>query len=199
MRTNREEFLISYLIPSLVRREVLASLLLDDRSWHPRELSRVLGLSNSAVALELKHLQIAGIANSRRSGNQSRYWANQESPVYKELRDLMVKTAGVADLLRVALAPFSQSNELVCAYIFGSFADARQRAGSDVDLMLVGRLSLESAVEALAQVEKRLSREVNPVIYWPEEYAAGLASGEGFIFEVHRGSKIMLIGSTDES
>lgn len=199
MRTKRTEFLISYLMPSRTRREVLCALLLDDRSWHPRELSRVLGLSNSAVALELKYLQLAGIASSRRSGNQSRYWANKDCPVYKELRELMVKTAGVADLLRAALRPLAEDSGLQKAYVFGSFANGSQRSGSDVDLMLVGQLSLEAVLAATDPVEKRLSREINPVIYSPEQYAAELASGKGFVAEVHRGPKIMLVGNTDES
>jgi predicted nucleotidyltransferase len=196
MRTNEPKQLLDYLMPSRVRREVLCSLLLDEREWHPRELARVLGLSNSAVALELQHLRTYGMATSRRIGNQSRYSVNTECPVYPELRSLMVKTAGVADRLRAALAPLASQIEF--AYIFGSFADSSQRSGSDVDVMVVGAVKLDEVLRALAPVERDLRREVNAAVYWPEDYRQQLMLGQGFIHQLHLGPKIMLAGLINE-
>lgn len=189
--------MLTYMIPSRVRREVLCSLLLDDRDWHPRELARILGLSNSAVALELTLLHRAGIASYRRVGNQSRYRADPDCPVYAELRGLLVKTAGVADRLRSALIPLAQAGQVDLAYIFGSFADGSQRGGSDVDVMVVGPAKVEAVLEALAPVEHALRREVNSVVYDYQQYKRELARGAGFIHVAHTGHRIMLIGAVD--
>jgi predicted nucleotidyltransferase len=183
-------------MPSRVRREALCALLLDDREWHPRELSRVLGLTNSAVAAELNELHKRGIAARRRVGNQARYSADKGCPVYSELCSLLVKTAGVADHLRRALAPLAERIEL--AYVFGSFASGNQRSGSDVDVMVVGHVQPDKVLDALIPAEETLRREINAVVYAPAQYQHGLAAGEGFIHTVHYGPKIMLVGKLDE-
>lgn len=196
MRTLRDEALLSHLMPSRVRREVLCALLLDDREWHPRELSRVLGLTNSAVAKELIELHRRGVAERRRVGNQTRYRANHDCPVYPELRSLLVKTAGVADHLRRALAPLAEKINL--AYIFGSFATGTQRGGSDVDVMVVGSLGPDVVIDALSPAEATLRREVNAVVYGLDQYKQEVSAGEGFIYQLHHGPKIMLVGKSDE-
>jgi predicted nucleotidyltransferase len=196
MRTTNDETLLSHLMPSRVRRDVLCALLLDDSEWHPRELSRVLGLTNSAVAAELNELHVRGIAERRRVGNQARYRADKSCPVYLELRSLLVKTAGVADHLRRALAPLAERIDL--AYIFGSFASGKQRSGSDVDVMVIGQLSSDEVLDALGPAEESLRREINAVVYAPEQFEQGLAAGEGFIYQQHRGPKITLVGKLDE-
>ncbi|MCH7472174.1 nucleotidyltransferase domain-containing protein [bacterium] len=182
---------------SRVRTAVLARLLLDSREWHARELARVLGMNHAAVGRELRSMAAVGIANCRRSGNRLYYSANEKCPVYTELAAIMRKTAGLADVIRAALAPLAERIEL--AYIFGSQAAGNVRPHSDIDVIVVGSVSSMELVEALMDCEKQLGREVNTSVYPPVEYREKLRLGHGFPFTVNSGPRISLIGEADES
>lgn len=195
MRTNNPGELIRSLLPR-VKTAVLAKLLLSDREWYPRELARELDMSLSTVSKELARLKRSGIAKSRRSGRQLLYSANQSCPIYDELRGLMAKTAGLADILRDALKPLAL--RISAAYIYGSMADGSANSQSDVDVMVVGEATLGDVVAVLGDAEQKLGREVNVTVYSLAEYKGKLALGRGFVHKVHNGKVIMLVGDTHE-
>ena len=60
-----------------------------------------------AVQRELSVLTSAGLIRREVRGRQVYFTANPDAPVYPELRGLLEKTAGLADLLRAALQPFA--------------------------------------------------------------------------------------------
>ena len=163
---------------------------------HVRELERRTGVHSANLSRELRKLEGGGIVESKRVGRQLHYRLNERCPIYRELRSIVIKTVGVAGPLRKALVPLAKN--ITLAYVYGSFADGTAGAESDVDVMVVGRASLLDVVGALAPVADRLSREINPTVYSPKEYQTELAAGEGFIFEVHHGAKILLVGEPDE-
>src|SRR3989338_4340695 len=87
------------------KRAVLALLLTHpEESFYLRQIVRSAGLGQGAVQRELKHLTDAGFLLRRRQGHQVFYQANQDSPIFKELKTLVVKTAGVGDTLRRAFS-----------------------------------------------------------------------------------------------
>lgn len=93
-----------------------------DRSFYAKELIHLAGSGSGAVQRELVKLTSAGLVTLRRVGNQTHYQANPASPVYEELRTLILKTSGLVDVLRSALAP--RAAELSLAFVFGSVASA---------------------------------------------------------------------------
>ena len=196
MHTIVADPLSSWLFPK-VRMAVLSRLLLDRREWHARELARVTGLNHAAVGKELAAMAEAGVALSRRSGNRIYYSANIACSVHHELLMLVTKTAGIADALRRALAPLS--DRISMAYIFGSMATGSGRSHSDIDLMVVGSISVSELIEALADAEDQLRREVNSSVFSQKEYQQKLAEREGFIHDVHHGERLMLIGADHET
>jgi predicted nucleotidyltransferase len=180
-----------------VRSAVLALLFCHaDESYYLREIARRTGLAPGAVQRELAGLTRLGLALRTRRGNQVYFRANAASPVFPELRGLLVKTAGVADLLRAALRPLA--DQLTIAFLYGSLASGTERAASDVDVMVVGQASFAEVVGALAGLEETLGREVNPSVYSPEEVAVRLARHDHFLTSVLRGPKIALLGDPDE-
>jgi uncharacterized protein len=191
MHPIQDECLLEFLLPK-VRAAVLARLILDAHDWYAHELARATGLNHAAVRKELLGLTACGIALASRRGNRVYYTANSTSPVYGELKMLLIKTAGVADVLRAALKPLA--GRIAFAYIYGSFAAGKPRADSDVDVMVVGDAPFADVVGALDKAEKKLGREVNPSLFPLSEYKEKLAKGAGFIHRVHTESKIMLIG-----
>jgi predicted nucleotidyltransferase len=188
--------ILSALMPR-TRQVVLRELVAGSGDFlHVRELERRTGAYSGNVGRELRKLEAAGIVESKRVGRQVLYRMDARCPVYPELRMLVVKTVGLADELRRALAPLS--SKIRFAYVYGSFATGGAGVTSDVDLMVVGGASLYDVSEALDDAERTLRREINPTVYSMREYKAELAEGEGFVYGVHNGPKLMLIGGADE-
>jgi predicted nucleotidyltransferase len=124
------------------------------------------------------------------------YQANPDCPVFEELKGLMVKTTGVADVLRAALAPLAA--QIRVAFVYGSVAKLTQRSGSDVDIMAVGESTFGDVVSALENAQITLAREINPTVYSPAEFRSKLKAGHHFLTSVVGGEKIFLIGDEHE-
>jgi predicted nucleotidyltransferase len=179
------------------RRKILALLFGHaDQSYHLRQIVRQTGLSPGAVHRELGLLVGAGILSRTRQGHQVYFRASLACPFFPELRGLLVKTAGVADRLRAALAPLAA--RIRVAFVYGSFARGDERRGSDVDVMVVGGASFEEVSDALGPPQRALGREVNPVVYQEAEFKAKVAESRLFVKTVLRGAKVFLLGDEHE-
>jgi predicted nucleotidyltransferase len=180
-----------------IRAGVLSSTLLEPkRWWFLSELARHLGAGPSSLQRELGSLVDAGILDRREDGRRVYFRANPSSPVFKDLRGLVEKTAGIVPALVQALEPFGGRIEL--ALIYGSVARGEERASSDVDLMIVGSVKQIDLVPILRKLEARFGREVNASLYSPQEFRKRLAAGDHFLCSVLKGKIILLKGSLDE-
>jgi len=176
------------------RRDALALLLLHaDSALHVREIARVTGKAPGTLLRELNRLADAGILLRKPVGNLVQFQANGRCPIYEDLRNILKKTAGVADVLRAALEPLA--GRIRAAFVYGSIARGDERAGSDFDVMIVGDVTFTEVIGAVAPAQEVLRREINPNVYPPAEFAAKLAAGEPFLRRVVTDSKIFLIGS----
>jgi predicted nucleotidyltransferase len=179
------------------RRDLLAQLLLrPDEDFHLRELERMTGIPAGSLHRELKALFEAGLLLKERQGNQIRYQANRASPVYEELASIFRKTVGLAGVLSDALADLSGRIDL--AFIFGSSAVGRQKYSSDVDLMIIGDISLLEVVKALASAQAKLGREINPVVMTADMFGSQAEKKERFISRVLEEPKIFVIGGAND-
>lgn len=177
-----------------VLRELVAA---EGEDIHLRELERRTGLDVKGVKRVLGQLSKAGIVNAERSGNRVYYSMNKQCPIYSELRLLVTRMVGLAGHLRDALEKYGDKIEL--AYIYGSYASGDTMGESDIDLMVVGEITLRELSRALTQPVKELSREINPTVYSPQEYEQRLAQQDSFVAQVDAGPKIMLIGKASDS
>lgn len=179
------------------RRAVLALLLgHPDQSYYLRQIVRACGGGVGAVQRELGQLAAAGIIRRTVRQNQVYFQADETCAVFAELKGIVVKTAGVADVLRSALVAVADRIEV--AFLFGSVARAQQRRTSDVDLAVVGDVGFSEVVEALAKAQEQLAREINPVVYSAEEFREKLAAGHHFLSRTLKKEKIFLYGDDDE-
>ena len=167
-----------------------------DESFYLRQLVREIGAGNGAVQREVKQLSDAGLIVRKPLGNLVLYQANRKSPVFSELRGLLLKTAGVHAVLREALAPLK--NRIVVAFVYGSIAAQKDRAESDVDLMIVGDATFDEVVPRLGDAQKRLRREINPTIFPEREFRAKLASGNHFLTSVLQSKKLFVFGNEND-
>lgn len=164
-----------------------------DEEFYLREIIRAAGVGQGSIQRELETLVGAGLVLRRVHGRQVYFRANPENPIYRELRGLLVKTAGVADVLREALAPLAAGIHV--AFVYGSVARGEERRASDIDLMVVGDVSFADASQALASAQRRLGREVNPTVYTPAEFKQKLAAGQHFLRSVVEREKLFLFGN----
>lgn len=187
--------LASTLFPK-ARRMVLGLLMSHpDRAFYLREIANITHLGVGHLQRELKRLVTAGILQRSKRGRHVYFQADHACPVFDELRGIVIKTIGAADLLRQALLPLRE--RIHAAFIFGSVARGDEHSASDVDLMVVGDVSLADVVAVIRAVEQIIGRPVNPIVYPPEEFAAKLAAGHHFVTKVAQREKLMLMG--DES
>ncbi|HEY5899166.1 MAG TPA: nucleotidyltransferase domain-containing protein [Burkholderiales bacterium] len=176
---------------------MLALLLLrPEESRHVRDLARALGKPAGTLLRELNALAEAGVLERRRVGNQVHFQANAGSPIYEDLRNILKKTVGVADVLREALAPLAA--KIRAAFVYGSIARGDERPGSDLDLMIVGEVRFADVVAALAPAQETLRREVNPNLYPALEFRKKRAAGEPFLKRVLAERKIFILGGEDD-
>jgi predicted nucleotidyltransferase len=181
-----------------VRQRVLALLYGNpDRSFFANEIIALAQSGTGAVQRELADLTAAGLLTVSAQGNQKHYRANTAAPVYPELRGLVLKTFGMADVLRSALQPLAQ--KIDAAFVFGSVARQEDTASSDIDVMIVtDSLGYAEVFAALEPAAGSLARPVNPTIYTPAELATRSMHDNAFVTRVLQQPKIWLIGSEED-
>jgi predicted nucleotidyltransferase len=188
----RKERALDALFPRI--RQVLlgATLLQPERWWYLSDLAKHLAVRPSSLQRELAALVDAGILNRRQDGNRIYFQPNSDCPFLPELQGLLVKTAGVVDILREVLSRFAKGIDW--AFVYGSLARAEELASSDVDLMIIGQVGLADLTPALRRAEGRLGRPVNPTLYTREEFATKLQAGHHFLKAVLDGEKLFILG-----
>jgi predicted nucleotidyltransferase len=179
----------------LVRQRVLALFFGQaERSFYANEVIALVQSGSGAVQRELAALSEAGLLTVSRVGNQRHYQANSACPVYAELRGLVLKTSGLADVLRTALLPIAA--QISGAFVYGSVAKQTAGSGSDVDVLIVSEtLAYAEVFGALEGAAARLARPVNPTLYSAAELQQRVMRDQSFIKRVLEQPRIWLLGS----
>jgi predicted nucleotidyltransferase len=179
------------------RRSILALLYGHaDEQFYFREIARRAGTGIGATQRELGQLTDAGLLHRLRRGNQVYFRANRKNLIFEELKSILAKTSGIRDILQEGLAPLADRVKL--AFVYGSIARGDEEASSDVDLMVVGKVSFKDVVAALSEIERKLGREVNPTVFGPREFREKLAAKNHFLSTVAKEKKLFVIGDERE-
>jgi uncharacterized protein len=186
---------LAEILSSRVKAEIFRLLFgLSAKELHLRELERQSGMAVGTVRQELQRLVRLELVAARRDSNRVYYRANQEHPLYPEIHSLVLKTAGLADVLREALG----QEEILVAFVFGSVARRAERAQSDVDLMVIGPIGLRQLSGRLSAVSAQLGRVVNPHVMTAEEFRRRKAKRDHFLTRVLESPQIFVIGGKDD-
>ena len=179
------------------RRQVLATLFLrPDERFHVRELERITGVSAGSLHRELKAMAESGLLVREKVGNQVFYQADARCSIYKELATIFRKTIGLTSLLQDALSDFGE--RIHVAFVFGSMASGRQTADSDLDICVLGEVSLLEVVTALSTVQETMHREVNPVVMTTTKFSSLAAKEDRFVTRVLSETKLFVKANEDE-
>ena len=186
---------LAEILSSRVKAEIFRLLFgLSAKELHLRELGRQSGMAVGTVRQELQRLVRLELVVARRDSNRVYYRANQQHPLYPEIHSLVLKTAGLVDVLRGALG----QDEILVAFVFGSVAQAEERAQSDVDLMVIGPIGLRQLSRRLSAVSAQLGRVVNPHAMTVEEFRRRKAKRDHFLTRVLESPQIFVIGGKND-
>lgn len=185
-----------YISKSKIRQGLLTLFFTNpSQKYYLRELQRLLGYSAGSIRRELLKFQEDNLFNTNKVGNLLFYAINTDHPLFKELKSIVSKTIGVEGGLKKTL---SLINGIKVAFIYGSFASRKEKSASDIDLMVIGDPNTSNLNEKIAELEKRLKREINPTIYSLQEYRTKKRAKSGFIADLLKNPKIMLVGREND-
>ena len=186
---------LSGILSSRVRAEIFRLLFgLNEKELHMREMERQAALSLGTIRQDLKKVVKLDLVKARRDGNRLYYRANTDHPLFPEIRNLVLKTAGLVEVIKSAL----DREGIEVAFIFGSLARSKERAESDVDLMVIGTIGLRSLSSRLAGVSEQIGREINPHALSIEEFRRRKQNGNHFLSNVIESPKLFIIGSEND-
>lgn len=164
-----------------------------DRSFFLNEVIALAKVGNGSVQRELARLVASGLVVSSVVGRQRHYRANRESPIFDELRGIVMKTVGAAEPVREALQALA--GKVSSAFIYGSIAKGTDSASSDLDVLIVSdELTLEGVFSALEPAEASLGRKVSPMLLRIAEFEAARRVPDSFVARVLAGPTIPLMG-----
>jgi len=163
-----------------------------DESFFVRQIASILEEDPTNVSREMAKLEELGILRSKRSGNLKQFRTNRECSFFEELKGLVLKTSGVAGRIQDALVKLSG---IEFAFVYGSYAKGEENADSDVDLLIIGNVDLDRLDSSLGRLEKNLGRDINYVVYSMEEFKTKRKARDGFLMDVLRTKKIMMVGA----
>ncbi|MCX5804001.1 MAG: nucleotidyltransferase domain-containing protein [Proteobacteria bacterium] len=167
-----------------------------EETFYLRQIVQLTGIGLGPIQRELKQLSDAGIIHRKVQGRQVYFQANRECPIFNELKSIIIKTVGVGDALRSALS--SLANRIYIAFIYGSFASGEEKKGSDVDLLVIGDITLREVVSSLSEAQHAIGREINPTVYPVEEFKKKIKEKHHFLSSVIHEPAIFLIGDIGE-
>ena len=187
---------IAKLFKSKARKAIFQLYFTNPESlFYLRELERILDIPVSIIRKELIRLEETGVFISEKKGNLVYFRLNTAYPLFAELNSIVRKTIGIEGLLKKAVLKLKG---VKAAFIYGSFAKGKEKAKSDVDLLLIGDIDEGGLIRQLNNIENTIKREVNYTIFNQEENKKKKKERDSFIADLLSNPKIMLMGSKDD-
>lgn len=186
---------LNIVIPSKTRADIFRLLFgLSSKPLYLREMERRSGVTIRILRQELKKLSAAEVIVCRKDGNRTYYEPNKHHPLYNDLRNIVLKTSGLGDVLREAL----DVDGVDFAFVFGSVARGDEGAESDIDLMVIGPLGLRKLSGILVGVSEMLGREVNPHVFSGKEFRQKMKEKDHFVSSVLDSPLMFVLGDENE-
>lgn len=189
-------YTIDQIFTSKARLELLKLFLMNpERDYYLREAAGLTGLPVHAVQREVERLKNSGLLERNVRGNRVYLRANRSSPIFEEMRSIIIKTVGLGDILRRSLS--GEEKQIEAAFVFGSVARGEDAGVSDIDLMVVGSIAGRQLSSMLSSVRKTLGREINQLVITAPEFKKRMGEKDHFLTTAMQQPKLFLIG--DES
>ena len=186
---------LSKILSSRTRAEIFKLLFgTKEEELHIREIERRTGLNDSTIRQELNKLLKLDLVIDRKDSNRVYYRANKTNPLYPDIHNLVLKSAGLTDVLFDAL----KDKGIKIAFVFGSISEGRETSESDVDLFVIGSLGMRKISSLLSGTADKIGREINTHVMNEEEVKKRYSSKDHFICTVIKSKKLFIIGTEDD-
>lgn len=182
---------LKILFSSETRVKILSLFILNPHNrYYLREIIKLIDVPLRAAQRELSKLEGIGLLIKKNEGNRVYYQVNSNHFIYSDLKGLLLKTTGFGEMLGNSLM---SEKEIEVAFIYGSYAENKETAESDIDLFVIGTISGKKLQAYIRKMVKIYGREINPVIYTPAEFKK--KKNSHFVNSVLKKSKIILKGN----
>jgi len=187
--------MIDKLFSSKARVDILKLFFFNpENSFYQRQISKLTGHSIRAVQREVNKFENLGIIKKSIQGNRIYYKVNKNCPIFKDLKNILLKSVGIAQVIKENL----ENNNIQIAFIYGSYAKDKENLISDIDLMVIGKISSRELSHLLSRPRRELMREINYVVFSPEEFKERVKQKDHFLNSVLKDKKIFIVGDTSE-
>ncbi|HDN98044.1 MAG TPA: ArsR family transcriptional regulator [bacterium] len=187
--------MIDKLFSSKARVDILKLFFFNpENSFYQRQISKLTGHSIRAVQREVAKLESLGIITKSIQGNRIYYKVNKNCPIFKDLKNILFKSVGIAQVLKENL----KNNNIQIAFIYGSYAKGKENLVSDIDLMVIGKISSRELSRLLSRPRRELMREINYIVFSPEEFKERVKQKDHFLNSVLKDKKIFIVGDASE-
>lgn len=166
-----------------------------DREFYMQEIGRILGKKPGSFQRALNNMVSEGILTSEYKANARFFKANKKSPIYKELKSIVFKTIGVHGNIKAIL---EKVGNIKFAFIYGSYAKAKEDYLSDIDLAVIGNPDEDKLIKELDKLEEKFQREINYKLYTLQTFKKEIKEQVPFILEILRDKNIVLLGDKNE-
>jgi predicted transcriptional regulator with HTH domain len=179
--------MLKSLFSSSVRADVLSLLLNSpDEKFYIREISKLLRKDPSGIKRELDNLEKMEIVTSERVANLKYFQANEESPLFSELKNLITKSLGLPGALKAVL----RASGAKAAFLYGPYAEGEDV--DTVDLFVIGASS--SLTKEVKNLERRFDQKINCTMIDEEEYRIKKKKRDSNLKRILSGKRITLMG-----
>ena len=187
--------MLAEILTSHTRAEIMR-ILFDGigEEYYLREIEKLTNVGLNSLQKEVKHLTSIDLIKARKDGNRIYYHANKDHPLYLDLLSIVEKTVGIVSLFRQRL----EDPRIQCAFIFGSVAKDKEKARSDIDIIIIGKLGMREVSKLISGLQETIGREINPHVYTEEAFQNKLAENDHFLTSVLKQKIKPIVGEVDE-
>jgi hypothetical protein len=159
--------LFSGLITSKTRVKLLLRFFMNaEASSYLRELAREFNTSSNAVREELNQLTKTNLLKAQKNGRQICYKANQEHPLFPEIRSIVRKVMGIDQVIDGILI---RLGDLKSAYLIDDYAEGKDTG--IIDLLLVGNIDQYHLNDLSRKVEQYIQRKIRHLVLTSSEFS----------------------------
>jgi predicted nucleotidyltransferase len=187
--------MLAELFSSKTRAEFFRILFgINPEEFHLREIERQSGLTIGTIKKEAEKLVGLSLIIKRVDGNRTYYQANMAHPIYKTIRELVLKTSGIRSVIEKAF----KDQDVDFVFLFGSVVSGNLKPESDIDLFVIGNLGLRKVCQIMQEPAEDIGRELNPHVMKLGEFSKRKKANEHFVTRVLESPILMIIGKEYE-
>jgi len=138
-----------------------------EKEYYLSELAKKLDKKPGVFQRDINSLNEEKLLESSYNGNRRFFKLNKKHPLYKELQSIFFKTTGIEGSLRNSIKKIKGIEK---AFIYGSYAQGKERSTSDVDLFIIGTINENNLIDSISKIEDKIGREINYTLMTKEEF-----------------------------